>query len=524
MPHLHALDIAVLLFYFVGIAVLTLAVSKRSRTTEDYFVAGRSMPGWAVALAMMAALISSNTLVAHPATVYQKGLILLLGSLSLPLVLMVVARYIVPFYRHVVGMSAYEYLGARFGMGGRLYASACFVADRLFDVGLTILTTAIPIHVMTGWDLSTVILGLSAFTIAYTMIGGMTAVVWTSVVQGAVFVAAAFVLIARLIFAPEAGPPGSVVVSAWEAGKFHLGSFEWSWRSLSDPVVTTQWLFILAYTANWARRYIADQHMVQRYLIARTDRDASRAALWNGLVCVPVWAIFMFIGACLFGYYRITGQPAPSPIDDVVPAFIVTHLPEGLVGALLAAILAASMSSISPDLNSVATVLTKDHLNHFFPGLSDRVQLLLGRLMVALSGAVATGVALLMVPKSGAASIMERGVTIAAVLSGGMLGLFFLGFLTRRATRTGCYVGIAACLLFTGWGILTEPTNRQLDLPFNFNFNPILIGLFGHVILFVVGYGASLLLGGYRPLNVDQFTFRREHGGFEPRNTRTTPK
>jgi SSS family solute:Na+ symporter len=217
----------------------------------------------------------------------------------------------------------------------------------------------------------------------------------------------------------------------------------------------------------------------------------------------------MFIGACLFGYYRLSGEPAPNPADSVVPVFILAHLPAGLVGALLAAILAASMSSISPDLNSVATVLTTDHLNHYFPGLSDRAQLLLGRLMVAVGGGLATGVAVLMVPRSGMASIMERGVVIAAVLSGGMLGLFFLGFLTRRATRTGCYVGIAACLLFTAWGLLTGPADRRLDLPVNFNLNPILIGLLGHVILFVVGYLASLLLGGFRPEHVDQLTFRR---------------
>lgn len=510
MHHLSSLDIAVLSIYLLGIGALTWRVRRRDQTTEQYFVAGRSMPAWTVALAMMAALISSNTLVAHPATVYQKGMILLLGSLTLPLVLFFVARYIVPFYRNVVGMSAYEYLGARFGMGGRLYASACFVADRLFDVGITMLTTAIPITVMTGWDLSYVILALAAFTVVYTMVGGMEAVVWTGVAQGAIFVAAALLLVGRLVFAPEVGPPGSVVTSAWAAGKFALGSFELSWKSLSDPLVTTQWLFILAYGANWARRYIADQHMVQRYLIAKTDRDASRAAVWNGLVCVPVWLVFMTIGACLFGYYRLSGETAPTPIDNVVPVFILAHLPTGLVGALLAAILAASMSSISPDLNSVATVLTADHINHFFPGLSDRRQLFLGRIMVAVGGSLATVVAMLMVPKSGAASIMERGVTVAAVLSGGMLGLFFLGFLTRRATRTGCYAGIAACLLFTTWGILTEPTHRSLSLPFNFNFNPILIGLFGHVILFVVGYVTSLFFGGYRPENVDQFTFRRK--------------
>lgn len=510
MPHLHWLDLAVLFLYFAGIVALTLKATKRNQTAEDYFVAGRSMPAWAVAMAMMAALISSNTLVGHPATAYQKGLILLLGSFTLPLVLIFVARVIVPFYRNVVGMSAYEYLGARFGIGGRLYASGCFIADRLFDVGVTMLTTAVPVCVMTGWDLQSVIIGMAVFTVAYTMIGGMEAVVWTSVVQGVIFVAAAFLILARLIFAPECGPTGAVIGAAWDAGKFSLGNFDFSWGALFDAELTTQWLLLLAYTANWARRYIADQHMVQRYLIAKSDADASRGALWNGLLCVPVWAIFMIIGALLYGYYTLSGAPAPTVSDEVVPHFIVNHLPTGIIGLMLAAILAASMSSISPDINSVATALTADHVGHFLPNLSDRAKLAWGRGLVAVSGAVACGVALLLLPGKDSKSVMENVVTITAILSGGMLGLFFLGFLTRRATRRGCYVGIVACLAFTTWGTLTEPGHRLLDLGVNFPLNPILIGLLGHVILFVVGYVASLLLGGHCPENVEQLTYRRK--------------
>jgi SSS family solute:Na+ symporter len=510
MPHLHWLDLVILILYFAGIAALTLKATKRNQTADDYFVAGRSMPAWAVAMAMMAALISSNTLVGHPATAYQKGLILLLGSFTLPLVLIFVAWVIVPFYRNAVGMSAYEYLGTRFGVGGRLYASACFIADRLFDVGVTMLTTAVPVCVMTGWDLQQVILWMAVFTIAYTMIGGMEAVVWTSVAQGFIFVAAAFIIAGRLIFAPECGPPGAVIGAAWDAGRFSLGNFDFTWDSLFDANLTTQWLLLLAYTANWARRYIADQHMVQRYLIAKSDADASRGALWNGLLCVPVWAIFMVIGSLLYGYYALSGAPPPAASDEVVPHFIANSLPTGIIGLMLAAILAASMSSISPDLNSIATAFTADIVGHFKPGLSDRARLLSGRLGVALFGLAAIGVALVMAPQGGAATIMERAVTVAAILSGGMLGLFFLGFFTRKATREGCYAGLAACALFTAWGTLTAGKEPLLDVGFNFPLNPILIGILGHLIVFGVGYGWSLTFGGYRPDHVDQLTFRRK--------------
>lgn len=507
---MRPIDYAVLAAYGLVIAGITAHFSRRQRTADEYFVAGRSMPAWAVAMAMMAALISSNTLVGHPATAYQSGLILLLGSFTLPLVLIFVARVIVPFYRNTVGMSAYEYLGARFGLGGRLYASGCFIADRLFDVGVTMLTTAVPVSVLTGWGLVPVILVMAAFTIAYTLVGGMETVVWTSVVQGFVFIVAAIIIAGRLIFAPEAGPPGAVIGAAWDAGKFSLGNFELSWRSLVDPAVSSQWLLLLAYTVNWARRYIADQHMVQRYLIARTDADASRGALWNGLLCVPVWATFMVIGSCLYGYYQLSGAPPPAVADEVVPHFIRHQLPAGIVGLMLAAILAASMSSISPDLNSIATAFTADIAGHFRPGMSDRARLLTGRFGVGVFGLLAIATALVMVPKGGAATIMERAVTVAAILSGGMLGLFFLGFFTRRATRRGCYAGLAACVVFTAWGTLTASPNPIVDLGINFPLHPILIGLIGHLIVFGVGYAVSRIFGGYVPPDIERLTYRRK--------------
>ena len=501
---LSTLDYSILIAYGLGILGMSLFLSRRPKDTGQYFIAGKSMPGWAVAMTLMAVLIGSGTVVGHPATVYQSGMILLLGNLTLVIVLLFVARYIVPFYRRTVGMSAYEYIGKRFGLGGRFYASFGFLADRLFDLGLTLLTTAIALNVMTGWPLPSVIFWSSVFTVFYTMIGGISAVVWASVVQGFIFVGAAILIAARLLFAPEAGPFGAVVGEAWQAGKFSLGSFDIT--TLGDPMLTSQWLFILAYMVNWGRRYISDQHMVQRYLIAKSDREASRGAIWNALLCVPIYCIFMFIGACLFGYYKLTQQAPPLLVDNVVPYFIVNNMPAGIVGLILAAILAASMSSVSGDLNSIATVLTRDYLNYLRPEASDKFQLVFGRLMVAVAGAVTMLIAILLIPEQGLASVMERAVTIAAILSGGMLGLFFLGFLTRKATRTGCYIGIVSCLLFTAWALLTEPKNHLVDLPLNFGLNPILIGVLSHIVLFGIGYVASLIFGGYCPEDVERLT------------------
>lgn len=496
MATLSTLDVLVIVLYAIVICVIAFRFRSKKSSTSDYFMAGRSMPGWAVAMVMMAALISSNTFVGHPATVFQSGMILMLGSLTLPIILFYVARRIVPFYRQTVGMSAYEYLGARFGDGGRLYAAAAFVLDRTFDVGITLLTTAIPVCVVAGLPLETSLIPVTAaialFTITYTVFGGMRAVVWTGIVQGAVFVIAALILIGRLIFAPECGPPGAVLIAAWHAGKFSPGSFELSHRTFFDPSLSTQWLLVIAYSVNWARRYITDQHMVQRYLIARSDQEASKGVFWNGLLCVPIWLVFMLIGAALYGYFALSGAPEPPTSDAVVPWFILHHLPSGVVGLMTAAILAASMSSISPDLNSIATVITVDFFGKFAPSLGEKRRIVVGRASVVMAGALALGTAVLMAPKGDAATIMERAVTVASILSGGMLGLFCLGFLTRRANRFGCIVGLTSCVIFTTWATLTGAGNRIYDVGINFPFHPLLIGIFGHIIVFVVGYVASL--------------------------------
>ncbi|HOE96976.1 MAG TPA: sodium/solute symporter [Candidatus Sumerlaeota bacterium] len=508
---MHTLDFLIVYAYFALIAVISLWVTRGQKTTSKYFIADRTIPAWAVAFTLMATMISSGAIVGTPGTVYERGMILLLGHLMLPLVLLFVAYFIVPFYRHVVGMSAYEFVNKRFGAFARVYASLGFLADRIFDLGVTLITTAIAVQVMTGWEMMPVIIGIGIFTIIYTTVGGIEAVVWTNAVQGAIILGGMLLVPAFLLFSPEAGPPGAVVAEAWRGGRFDLGRFDLSWDSLFDPD-TTQWLFLLAFIIGWGRRYVSDQHMVQRYLIAKSDRAARQGAFWGAFLCVPIWVTFMFIGACLYGYYQLTPHEPPAIADQIAPYFIVNAMPTGLVGLILAAIMAASMSSVSADLNSVATVATTDYFSALRPLSNDKARLIFGRLMVVVFGILATLTAILLIPREGIKPLMERGVTIAAIISAGSLGLFLLGFLTRRATRLGCYSGIAACILFSAWGLLTSGgEDRILDTGVNFTMNPILIGVFGHFVLFGVGYLVSLIFGGYRPDDVEQLTiFRRK--------------
>lgn len=503
---LTPLDFIIVGLYLALIASIGLYAARGQNTSAKYFLAERSIPGWAVAFTLMATMISTGTFIGHPGTAYDKGLILLLPHLLLPLVLLIVARVVVPFYRQAVRMSAYEYIAQRFGTGGRIYTSLGFVADRIFDLGVTLLTTAIAVYGLTGWDLRAVLLGVGLFTIVYTMIGGLAAVVWTDVVQGILILAGALFILLRVLLAPEAGAPFAVLGEAYRSGKLTFGSTEFTWASLFDAQTTTLWIFLLVYAVNWLRRYTCDQNLVQRYLVARTDAEATRAAKVGASLCVPVWAMFMLAGACLPAFFKLTGLEGPAVSDAAMPYFMAHFLPSGLLGLILAAILAAAMSTVSADLNSVATVVTADYFVPAFPQTSDRARLRCGRLMVLVGGLLAAGIGMLLVPSAGEAPLMERALTITTILSGGTLGLFSLGFLTRTATRQGCYVGIACCVLFTAWALLTGPRNRVWDAGFNFTMNPIFIGLFGHAVLFGTGWLASRLLGGYRPEHVDRLT------------------
>jgi SSS family solute:Na+ symporter len=209
---------------------------------------------------------------------------------------------------------------------------------------------------------------------------------------------------------------------------------------------------------------------------------------------------FAFIGSCLWAFYQISASALPPEVvqkpDNILPYFIATQLPQGMVGLILAAILSAANSTFSSDLNSVATVVTQDYFSRAFPQASERAKLLFGRSGVLIAGMFAMGIAILLISTRAKAQV-EMVITLGMIFAGGLLGLFALGFLTKRATRRGAYVGTSVCLAFILWSVLTGPL--KIDLGFNFNMHPIMIGIFSHPLLFVSGYLASLVLGGEPP-------------------------
>jgi SSS family solute:Na+ symporter len=492
--HLGRLDYLVISGYFAAMVGMGFWFSRKQGDTYHYYAGNRRIPAWAIGISILATLISSVTFLAYPGTAYSSNWLLLVQGLMVPVVLLGIVWFIVPAYRRVIRLSAYEYFEKRFSYGSRLYASLAFSVMHFTKMGTVVYLLALALGNMTGWNIPLVILAVGVATVLYTWVGGIEAVIWTDVAQGSLFLAGGLVCMGVLLFRPPGGP-AAVVSLAFRNGKMGVGPYDLDFSRLTLIVMMVNGVFYAI------QKYATDQTIVQRFLVAKDDRAAIRATLTGVLLCVPTWALFMFIGSCLWSFYRITQIPLPPTVkgDAVFPYFIMTQLPPGVIGLVLAALLAAAMSTLSSDLNCLSAVVVEDYYRRLRPHASDRTRLIVGKTVVLICGAVAIGIALLYV-RLGQGSILETVFEMYAIFSGGIVGLFVLAFFTTRANRQGVLVGIVACVLFTAWAVLTSPVKLGggrkilLDLGrFNFREHSYMVGVYSHLVLLLVGYLASLL-------------------------------
>lgn len=485
------IDLFVLVGYLVFMAGLGLRFSRRQTSTENYFVAKRSVPSWAMGLSMLATMISSVTFVAYPGSSYAGNWSLLVPGFLLLAVLPFVRNVVIPFYRDEVGMSAYEYFEKRFGRPARAYSSIAFSLAHFSKMGFVLYLMALTITSMTGWNIVTVIIGVAVIMLFYTVSGGIEAVVWTDVIQGFVMFTGILIALGFLFFLPTGGP-SAVMSIASENSKFSLGDPSWSFARPTIPVAILYGLFW------YLQRYVSDQTMVQRYLLAKTDSGAKRGVSLGAFLCVPLWALFMLIGTSVWAYYELTGEPISSTIskaDQMFPYFLSSHLPPGLLGLLLASLTGAAMTMLASDLNSLALVLVEDFYRRLVPASTDQQRLRAGRMIVIVVGLLNVLTALALVQSKGSA--LTLWFAVSAIASGGLAGLFFLAFLLPRATKTDAYIGIACSAIFTVWAVLTKGAKPIVNIaPFNFPFDDLTIGALGNIILFTAGLISSLVLPG----------------------------
>jgi solute:Na+ symporter, SSS family len=482
----RTLDLIVVIAYLSLMVGVGLRFARRQTTTQSYFK--KTVPFWAMGMSMLATMISSVTFVAYPGSSYAKDWSLLVPGFMLLAVLPFVGKVIIPFYREEVGMSAYEYFEKRFGRPARAYASIAFSLAHFSKMGFVLYLMALTLSSMTGWRIVTVIVAVALVMVFYTVIGGIEAVVWSDVVQGVVMWIGIAISLGFLLFLP-AGGPGAVLDIAARNGKFGFGSFDWDFTRPTVPVAVLYGLFW------YGQRYVADQTMVQRYLLAKSDKAAFRGVSMGAFMCVPVWALFMLIGTCVWSFFQLSGEAVPPNItkaDQMFPYFLSAHLPAGVLGLLLASLMGAAMTMLASDLNSLAMVLVEDFYRAGRPDSTDKERLRAARLIVIVVGLLNILTALLLVQTKGSA--LSMWFVVSAIASGGLAGLFLLAFLVPRASRTGAWSGIACSTLFTVWAVLTKGANPLVDIaPLNYRGDDLTIGVVGNIVLFAAGLLTSII-------------------------------
>ena len=486
---MHRSDVAVIAAYLLLLAGIGARFRRGQTTTDSYFVAGRSIPGWAAGMSLLATIITSVTFIAYPGAAYAGDWSLLVPGILFVAVLAAIGPVIVPFFRQAVSMSVYEYFGKRFGAAVHMYASFAFAAGHFAKMGFVFYLLALSLSGVTGWPVAPIIAVLGVVAVFYTFIGGLRAVIWTDVVQGFLLWAGVGVAAGFLLFSARTTPAAMLHLIAMHH-KTSLGSFTFN---LAKPTVWTLALYGFFF---YLQKYTADQTVGQRYLAARTDRAALFGATLGAWMCLPVWTAFMLIGSLLWAFYALTGIALPAAItrpDQVFPYFIVTQLPAGAGGLILAALCGAAMSMLASDLNCLALVLVEDFYAQFFPRHSDAQRLRFGKAAVVFCGAMAIAVALWLTRTHSAALALYY--TATAIVAGGLAGLFLLAFLSRRASSTAALAGIAANLLFTAWATLTLSSGKSLNLgAANYPWHEYTIGAVGNLLLLAVGLVTAALV------------------------------
>jgi SSS family transporter len=442
MRHFTALDFFVLIVYLVGTTALGLWIGRKQKNSTDYFIAERSIPWWAVMFSVVAAETSALTFISIPGLAYGGNLGFLQVVAGYILGRIVVATVLLPRYYKGELVTAYALLEKRFGLGTRRFTSIVFMATRAVADSVRVIATAIPIALILEGTLPSsyvrpaAILILGLLTIVYTYKGGMKAVVWTELLQASVYILggiAAVVLLGKL-----AGGWGHIIDAASSAGKLKLIDTEFT---LSKP--HTIWAGLLGGAFLAMASHGADQLIVQRLLTARSLRDSQRAIIGSGFAVFAQFTLFLFVGVGLFVLYNGKAFAAP---DSIFPTFILEHMPPGLVGLILAAIVAATMSTHSGAINSLAAATTHDiYLPLTGRNANDESTLRFGKLSALVWGMVLTGGALLY--REQGTPVVVVALAIASFTYGGLLGGFFLGILWRRAIQRDAILGMSVAII-----------------------------------------------------------------------------
>ena len=453
---LTILDYIVFFVFVGGVALFGCSFYFRNRKGADTFTkANGTIPTWVVGMSIFATFVSSISFLGLPGGSYAGNWNQLVFSLTIPVATLLAAKIFIPLYRNINSVSAYQFIEDRYGYWARCYVAICYLLTQLARIGSILLLLAIPINTMFGWDISTVLIVTGIVTLLYSMIGGISAVVWTDAIQGIILIVGAVVCALILTFSMPEGPQ-QIFEIASAGGKLSLGGFSLSLQNPTFWVVFVYGLFVNV------QNYGIDQNYVQRYMTAKSTGEAVKSTLFGGLLYVPVSFIFVYIGTALFAYYTARPDllPAGTPADNVFPYFIVHGLPTGLTGLVIASVFSAGMSTVSTSINSSATIILTDFMRGKLTAGKDMKVLYLSSFVVGVLGIV---IGLLMMNVQG---ILDAWWKLASIFSGGMLGLFLLALVCKNIRRAYAVTAVIVGLALIVWLTVAHPVHTYLIIVF----------------------------------------------------------
>jgi len=509
MGDIRIIDFIVIVVYFGGIAALGLWFARRNRSTEEYFLGGRRFPSWAIGLSLVGTSISSVTFLAFPGDAYRTAYLRMIQNLSLPIAVVIAAIFFLPFFRQGNLTSAYEYLERRFGPSTRVYAALVFIVGQVFRIGLILFLLSLLIANFTGLSVEVSIVIAGVFVAFYTVVGGIEAVVWTDVIQTLILLAGGLVCL-MIIVLNVPGGLGGIIETAYEDGKFALSevTLQEDGSVAAEPTSfafrfdeKTALMLLLVGLGLFLAEYSANQNVVQRYAASRSIASARQAMLICALASVPIWFFFMFLGTSLYVFFKVNPTDEATAIlmgtdaraaEEILPFFMLEYMPVGLAGIVVAAVMAAAMSSLDSSINAVATVSTIDiYKRHLAPGRDDRHYLRVARYIAIAAGAAMIGIGLVFANLE-QKTVQDTNIIVQSLTAGGLFGLFALGFFVPWGDGRAIAVGIVCTMTFSVWMLL-----RQLGLIGDWgpDIDAYYAGILGHFIMFVVGF----VLGGLLP-------------------------
>jgi len=484
--NLPVFDVIVFIIITLGNVIFGASFYFRNKTSDQFTSGGGKLPAWVVGMSIFATFVSSISFLALPGKAYMSDWNALVFSFAIPIASILAVKFFVPLYRKLGSISAYNFLEVRFGPWARIYASLCYLLTQLMRTGAILLLLALPLNALFGWNIKTIIIVTGIAVTAYSMLGGIQAVIWTDAIQAIILIAGALICAAILTFNMPEGPT-QIFEIASANHKFSLGSFG---ASLSE---STFWVVLIYSLFINLQNFGIDQNFVQRYMTTSSDKSAKGSTLFGSLLYLPVSLVFFYIGTALYSYYTAQPDLLPAELkadgagDKIFPFFIVNALPTGITGLLIAAIFAAGMSTVSTSLNSTATIILSDYYKKYINKNADEKSSM--RVLYTASiiiGALGVSIALSLV---GVESVLDAWWSLASIFSGGMLGLFLLAIMSKNVRNIDAAVGVILGVIVIVWMSLsplyfTEGNLLKFRSPLHSNLTIVV----GTTVIFLVGF------------------------------------